>query len=239
MKPLAALVGALLPLIASSLAVAGQVVPAQQLHLIDFESLPGMPIPPPFASRSVPAESSLTDQFKDLGILFGFDGSVAYGAVVALGAGHATSGVNGIGGVLPEEPTELRPNPELDFSQNIFIRFIDPQRQSQPGTTDFFSIRGDLIGGGATEVTVRAFDAAGAEIASATRADVGGQTWTLSAPGMSRIILPASGGETGDIAFDDLRFAPVRAIPLPPALVPGVLMLLAIIATRIRRMRQT
>jgi hypothetical protein len=237
MKLLVALLVTLWSLIACPVVSGGPVVPAETVHVIDFEGLPAMPLEPP----AVPDVARLSDQFIHLGILF--RSAEEFVAVAALGEGQATSGVNGIVGVVPKEETELRPDPELDFQQSIIITFIDPQNPSQPGKTDFFSVRADRIPfiGDPISDTIIAFDAAGNEIASATRADIGGQTWTLSAPGMSQVVLPGRSPLGGNppigwgLAYDDVRFATVRAVPLPPALVPGLVLLVGIVAARARR----
>ena len=234
MKSLVVLPVTLLSLIACPIVSGGPVVPAETIHVIDFEGLPA--VPPPFGFSAVPVEAQLTDQFASLGILFRSDAD--YAAVVALGEGHATSGINGIGGVLQADPLEGRSHDELYLGARIDILFVDPKHPSQPGKTDFFSIRSDLISSGRVEATVIAFDAVGNELAREARADDSGQTWTLSVTGMSNIVLETTGAGAEDIAFDDVRFgsvAPVRAIPLPPALVPGALLLAGIIGVRVRR----
>ena len=101
--------------------------------LVDFESItgmtnsPGTPIPGP--------SSQLYDQLSSLDILF-TSGS-PYVAVVYLGSGHATSGVNGIGGSTS--------GGLLTYHQSspIKVSFFDNGNTLVPMTTDFVSIRGD------------------------------------------------------------------------------------------------
>src|SRR5688500_5065468 len=71
------------------------IVAAQNVTL-NFEDRSGMTFLP---GNPVPASAQLRDQYLlSHGVRFGSQ-STPYVAVVALGSGHATSGINGIGGV--------------------------------------------------------------------------------------------------------------------------------------------
>jgi hypothetical protein len=180
--------------------------PAQDITL-DFEGLSGMTY---FTGNLVPTEAQLSDQYLAIyGIRFS---SVSgYVAVIDLGIGHATSGINGIGGVLA--------NDLLDYSQAapITFSFFDPTNLALKATTDFFSVRGDLWGGGNTAL-IEAFDVNGNLIGSDSQPDAGGQTYSLSLPGIHSVrysgveLLPDG---SGGIGLDDVRFNQVSSVPEP------------------------
>src|SRR5437016_9782640 len=124
---------------------------------------------------------------------------VGYVALVNLGSGHATSGVNGIGGV--DAANTLR------YNSSILITFTLPGDPSSPAITNFVSIRGDqfaVVGGSAT---MEAFDVNGLSLGSVTAADVaGGLTLSLTVPHIHSILLPQAPRSL--IAFHHLSFNP-------------------------------
>lgn len=188
-----------------------------QIVTLDFEGLPAMTY---LSGNPVPSEARLSDHYlSTYGIRF--HSTSDYVAVINLGLGHATSGTNGIGGVLA--------NGVLDYSQSapITFDFFDPAHPSVQATTDFFSVRGDLAGAG-NPARIDAFDLNGRLIGSNSQIDVGGQTYSLSLPGIHSVrysgVQLINGG--AGIALDDVRFN--RVIPVVGE--PGILTLLTGVA---------
>jgi hypothetical protein len=134
--------------------------------------------------------------------------------VVALGGSHATSGINGIGGV--------DQNGMLLYSGPIRIEFSLPSSPSIPAVTDFVSIRSDLIANGGHPITLEAFNVNGGLLGSMTRLD--NQPWTLSVanPGIHSVRI-SQAPVVLSAEFDDFSFNPVVAVPEPStALLSGV-----------------
>src|SRR3989454_10327603 len=175
--------------------------------VITFESVPGVTAMAQFFDGTpVPLDARLgaQPQLSD-GVSFSsIAGSsiVGYVALVNLGSGHATSGVNGIGGV--DATNTLR------YNSSILITFTLPGDPSSPAITNFVSIRGDqfaVVGGSAT---MEAFDVNGLSLGSVTAADVmGGLTLSLPIPDIHSILITQATGSL--IAFDDLTFNPLSS----------------------------
>jgi hypothetical protein len=162
-----------------------------------------MPMPTQ-AGNPIPPEAQLFDAFLAThGVRFS-SGS-AYVAVVNLGPGHATSGVNGIGG---STPTGLL---TYDRMNPITASFFDPNNPSLPAVTNFVSPRGDLIGTGQS-ITLNAFDVNGSLIASDTAADNGGATLIVATPGIHSVQFLGT-QDYGGVALDDFTFNPVMSFP--------------------------
>ena len=163
--------------------------------LITFESVPGITTTASYPDGSpVPTGARLTTQLQ-LSDGLTFSSTAGYVALVRLGSGHATSGINGIGGVNTSNV--------LKYNQPVIITFTMPGSPSIPAITDYVSIRGDQLQG-AGSATIQAFDVSGAPIGNATAADVsGGLTLSLAIPNIHSIRLTQT---RSDIAFDDLRF---------------------------------
>src|SRR5439155_24177648 len=115
------------------------VVPSHaQNTTIDFEGLPSISN---VGGIPVPASGQLSDQLLPIyGVRFSSESAQPYVAVVGLGAGHATSGTNGIGGVNADN--------FLTYSNGIRIEFFLPSSPTTKATTDSVSIRGDQFPGG-------------------------------------------------------------------------------------------
>jgi hypothetical protein len=126
-----------------------------------------------------------------------------------LGAGHATSGLNGIGGVNVSNV--------LKYNSPVVITFNVPGSPATPGVTDFVSLRGDTLPA-TGRATMEAFDAEGTLLATVSAPDrSGGLTLTIAMPRIHsvRVTLTLS-----NIAYDDLRFTPptpVRTLTPPMA----------------------
>lgn len=171
---------------------------------IDFDALSGMPN----LGLTVPGASQLGNGLQaTTGATFASSSGVPYVAVVNLGAGHATSGTNGIGGV--------NGGGILDYSVAIEVSFSIPGSPNRRAVTGSVSIRGDQLNG-AGSATLTAFDAAGTQIGSTTTADIaGGLTLSLSASGIHRVRITTT---EPTIALDDLTFGVL--VPAPPVSVP-------------------
>ncbi len=174
--------------------------------VITFESVPGVTGMAFLDGMPVPLDARLGAQLQlSDGVSFSsIAGSsiVGYVALVNLGSGHATSGVNGIGGV--DAANTLR------YNSPVMITFTLPGDPSTPAITNFVSIRGDqfaVVGGSAT---MEAFDVNGLSLGSVTAADVaGGLTLSLTMPNIHSILLTQAPGSL--IAFDDLTFNPLSS----------------------------
>jgi hypothetical protein len=164
---------------------------------LDFEDLPGMTY---WQGNIVPLESRVQEQFLSYGVRF--DSPAGYAAVMRLGEGHATSGVNGIGSVTNKALLTY------NDAYPMVLTFWDLNDSTRRATTGFVSARGDLAGGSAP-VSMRGYDLDGHLIASVIVADTGGETVAISVPGIHRVEL-RGGRDTG---FDDLTFDP----PVPEA----------------------
>jgi len=138
--------------------------------------------------------------------LFSSDSGSPFVAVVALGANHATSGINGIGGV---DSSGL-----LSYGTAFRIEFFLPASPAVPAATDFVSIRGDLIANGDHPVTLEAFDVRGGLLGSMTQID--SQPWTLSFAGAGIHSVRISQAPAAfSAAFDDLAFNALVPVPEP------------------------
>jgi hypothetical protein len=179
------------------------------LITIDFEGLANMPH---HIVQPVPISAQLSDQFlSSYGVRFS-SGS-PFVSVLYLGPNHATSGSNGIGGSTPDG--------KLIYHDGypIVISFFDVDNPAVKATTDFVSVRGDLAGSNLFSVTLNAFDANGNLIGSDSKMDVGGETLTISVPGIHYVqfkgtpftMFPDQAG----VALDDLSFNTPTPVPEP------------------------
>lgn len=188
--------------------------------LIDFEGLSSMTF---YGGSPVPASARLSTQLLET---FGvkFASTDPYVAVVAMGSGHATSGVNGIGGSR---------NNFLSYSINdpITISFFNPLNPSQMATTNSVSVRSDRWGEG-RPISLVAYDPFGVQLAGVTVADTAGPLLSITTPGIQKVtFFPASC--CGGAGLDDLSFAPLNPVPIA---VPGPLSILGV-ATVFHRSR--
>jgi hypothetical protein len=200
----------LLAVLLSVCAFAGVGAQSGTPTLVNFEAIPGITALNGFGDGCciIPAGARLSTQLQNShGVTFS---SVAgYVAVVRLGTGHATSGLNGIGGV--------NVGNFLKYNSPVVITFNVPGSPSTPGATDFVSIRGDTIPA-TGRATMEAFDAEGTLLATVTAADrSGGLTLTIATPHIHSVRVTQT---LSDIAYDDLRFNPpvaVRTLERPTA----------------------
>jgi len=162
--------------------------------LITFEVVPGVTALGIFLDGTpVPVEARLSDQLLSEGV--SFSSTAGYVALVSLGGGHATSGVNGIGGVNAAGA--------LKYNSPVVITFTVPGEPGTPAVTDFVSIRGDNFPTAGGSATMEAFDVNGVRLGITTVPDEVGLTLSLSIPNIHSVRLTQT---LSDIAFDDLRF---------------------------------
>lgn len=169
--------------------------------VLDFENLPGMPVGP---GSPIPASSQLSVQFlATVGVVFSSGSDFV--PVVALGAGHATSGVNGIAGSTPDG------RQWYERTYPIVARFYNPLSPIEVAVTDFVSVRSDLRGTSGMTTTLNAYDQDGVLVGSDTKPDTGGQLHSISAPGIHSVEFFGSVNNNG-VALDDFTFNPVTPI---------------------------
>ena len=175
---------------------------------IDFEGLPAMGN---YSGNPVPASAQLSSQLlSTYGASFTSESSSSFVAVVNLGAGHAPSGVNGIGGV---DSSGL-----LSYATPFDVAFFLPSDTSTLAVTDFVSIRGDLYFGSNQPVRLDAFDANGTLLASDTTIDNHIFTLSVSHAGIHSIRV----SEFDHVAWDDLSFGVLSvAVPEPSTIAIG------------------
>lgn len=180
--------------------------------LIDFEGMSSMTF---YGGSPVPVSARLSTQLLET---FGvkFASTDPYVAVVAMGYGHATSGVNGIGGSR---------NNILSYNINdpITISFFNPLNPSQMATTNNVSVRSDLSGEG-RPLSLVAYDPFGVQLAVVTVADRAGPRLSITTSGIQKVtFFPTSC--CGGAGLDDLSFAPLDPVP---SAVPGPLSILGV-----------
>ena len=180
-----------------------------QTIVLNFDSLPAMTF---LSGSPIPVSARLSDRYlRTYGVRF--NSGAGYAAVINLGTGHATSGVNGIGGSTPTG------NLTYNAANPITMTFFDPVHPSVAAVTDFVSVRADLIGDSGESPTLFAYDINEALIGSNSEPDTGGQTMKLSIPGIhsvrfSGVVAPDGG--PGGAALDDFTFHTVTAaVPEP------------------------
>lgn len=200
-----------------------------QAGTITFDNPPAGLVPNPSFIEGTPvsADAELTNQFEDLGAIFSTVGGSPFAALVDLGSGHAVSGTNGIGAV--------DSSGDLDYALDTDIFLVLPGTLT-PAVTDSISIQGDEIPSFGN-VVFTAYDVNGNEIASSTIEDTGGNTFSLSVPGIHEFRLHST---HGDVAYDNLVFdvptAPqVSGVPEPASIAfLGLPLLTAVVWKRSR-----
>lgn len=189
-------------LLACSLATTALPATADTI-VIDFEAFYGMNY---LSGQPIPVAARLSDELAgSYGIVF--SSGAPYVAVVASGIGHATSGINAIGGSTPGGLLTY------DRGWPVVFTFVDPRNPTAPAVTDFVSARGDLWGDSQMYVTLNAYDLGGVLVDSDQAFDSGGETLTVSAPGIHRVEFLGSRDWCG-VALDDLTFHSVE-LPTP------------------------
>ena len=190
--------------LAVAIAVSAQPLGAQTL--VNFDLFTAVSL---FPGTSVTAASQLGSQLLGLGVRF--SSSSSYVAVVNLGAGHATSGANGIGGTTAAGT--------VSYAEPIRISFWDPANITTRGITTFVRIRGDRIPVGGT-ISMMLYDPLGMLLSTVTVPDAVGAMLTYTGVNVHSAELTSTNNQ---VAFDDLEFGPITAvagIPGNPSVVP-------------------
>jgi hypothetical protein len=172
---------------------------AAQTHLINFQN-PGLVAMANGPGQIVPAGAQLSTQFLNtLGVRFSSSGPF----VAVVNHGAATPSVpNVIGGTTATGT--------LSYLQPITVQFFDPNAPTEPATTDWFRVRGDLSTLNTGTGTVRAFAVDGTQLGVQTLPDTPpGMVFTLAfaTPGIHRVVIT---GTSGTVGWDDVEFLPVR-----------------------------
>lgn len=166
--------------------------------VIDFEAFYGMNY---LSGQPIPEAARLSDQLAATdGVVF--SSGAPYVAVVASGEGHATSGVNAVGGSTPDGILTY------DRQWPVVFTFVDPENPGAPATTDFVSVRGDLWADSEMDVILNAYDVHGHLVDSDQQYDSGGETLTVTGSGIHRVEFLGTHDWCG-VGLDDLTFNPV------------------------------
>ncbi len=176
--------------------------------VIDFEGM----VSGDYHQFTTPPEGALlTDQLvSTFGIKFEsqYAGDYQPAAVIQLGSGHATSGVNGI--------TSVSPDGTIDQGGVLVMTLWNPENSDQQAVTDYFSIRGDLKGNTTQTARLEGYSATGELLVVDEVVDSGGETMVLLAEGIHRIVFLGS-PLTREIAnhgigLDDIVFAELTPV---------------------------
>jgi hypothetical protein len=171
--------------------------------VVDFEGLPSTAL---WSFSPVDPAALLSNQLvPTYGTLFQSESPDNAVAVVNLGAGHAPSGVNGIGGVNAGL---------LSYGTPMRVTFFTPADPSTPATTDFVSIRNDNLPTGTLSVSMEGYDVNGNLLASTSAIDVLNLTLSVSAPGIHYVRILGQ----DSIAWDLLTFDTLTPVPEPSSL---------------------
>ncbi len=193
-------------LILASLLIASPAAAQPDQITVNFESVPGVTATINFFDGCcfVQTTARLSNQLQSShGV--SFSSGAPYVFLVRLGEGHATSGMNGFGGV--------RPDNIIKYNSPVNIAFSIPGSPDIPAVTDFVSLRGDLHTALGT-AKMEAFDVTGSLIGTVTALDTtGGLTLTMSQPNIHSVRITQT---RSDIAFDDLKFNRPRSIVSQP-----------------------
>jgi len=169
---------------------------------LTFDSFPGCNY---LAGSPVPPASRVSNQFQ-----------AQTGLVISSGGGYASvtnnpgapSTPNALGGSTPGNlVTYARANP-------VTFTFFDPHNSSRKGAVKSFSLIGDTLGLASQNVMIKAYDVHGNLVATDTKADVGGETLSVSfsTPIIHQVVFLGSVGDNDGVAVDNVTFTPV-AVP--------------------------
>jgi hypothetical protein len=164
------------------------------LVTLDLNPLAGMPN---IANAVVPLGSRLSNQFLYTdGILF--SSGAAFAAIVNVGSSVAPAGHNAV--------MSVAPNNRLSLTGTYPIRgtFYSPSNGTTPAVSDYVSIQADLIGGTGNAV-LTAFGLDGSVLATRSAPDVGGESISVSVPGIHRWEFVGD----GTIYLGNIRFGAV------------------------------
>jgi hypothetical protein len=179
---------------------------ARATVVIDFETVPGVTANPFYlGGYGVPPGSHLTTELRSTyGVTF--TSTAGYVHLVNLGVGHATSGVNGIGGVASGNIA--------DYASPVDITFSLPGSPLVPTVTSIVSMSFDQNHVAGT-ATIEAFTLGGASLGTVTAFDTaGGVTISAGSPIIHSVRLTQT---SGTIAYDDLSFGELTTAAVPEA----------------------
>lgn len=175
-------------------------VPGAANTIINFEA----PLPPGLAPVSfwedtpVSPQARITNQYGSLGIL------MSNVALVALGSGHAPSGINGIGGISSTGT--------VDYGSPVTFTFVDRLDNTLPSVVDHFAVSTDRWGGSLNTTTVSGYDLNGNLVGSVSHLETGGSVaLVLQGVGDFHTVVVSSTLSyhlAGGIGLDDLQFGP-------------------------------
>lgn len=172
--------------------------------VLDFEG----PLPDGLLATSyiqehlVPANSLVTNQYLDKGVL------MSDVALVAAGVGHAASGANALAGVDAWG--------RIDYDQAVTFRFFMPGDSSHAATTDFFAYSADFGGGSGNTITISAFDVDGSLVGQVSYVETGTFISPLTLSGIGqfhRVTVDQTlyNRYSGGIALDLVQFGELSA----------------------------
>ncbi len=201
-------VGLLTPFVLATLLC--QAAPTQA-ELLDFEA----PLPPGLTTASfvqgadVPSSARVTDQYLSLGV------RVSGAALVALGLGHAPSGVNGLAGVNADN--------RVDYRVPVSFEFFSPNDNTIAATNNYFAYSPDLFGNSNNVITISAYGLDGALLGQARYVETA-PTPPLFISGVGqfhRITVQQTLFDltSGGIGIDLVRFGDISPVPEPNTLV--------------------
>ncbi len=200
------------PLILCAL-LASPTISSAQIVTVDFEELSGISF---FSGSPVPLSAHLgTGLLSTMGVSFRCESGIPYVAVVNLGAGHATTGINGIGAVDAAN--------NLSYGTPFLMEFFLPLSPGTAAATDFVSISSDLFSTSGAAVSMQAYGFDGSLLGTTTAADL--QPFTLSIAHAGIHTVRVTGFDS--IAWDDLRFNSAL-VPVPE---PSIWAMTAVVAT--------
>jgi len=187
---------------------------AEGAVLLDFES----PLPSGLSAISftqgtnVPGSARVTDQYISTGV------RVSGAALVALGLGHAASGVNGLAGV--------DANNRVDYSVPVSFDLFAPRDPAIPATTDYFAYSPDLAGSSNNNITISAYALDGTLLGEAKYVETGsfspGSPLSISNIGQFHrvtVLQTLFDVSSGGIGIDLVRFGDISPVPEPNTLV--------------------
>lgn len=184
--------------------------PAHALTVITFEDLSrGVTAMVNAPGAVVPADSQLTSQHLAASGV-SFTSLAGYAALVDHGIGNPTASLyNVIGGTALDG--------RLDYNAPITISFFDVANTSVKAETDIFKIQGDWYPLGSGQVFATAYDAGGNVLGSTS--DTDDKVFGVSGPvlefTLARIHSVVITGDNGTVAFDQLEYGTLTAIPEP------------------------
>jgi hypothetical protein len=182
---------------------------------IDFDSMPdgtpiiGIPVPPYSGSISNP-DSVIDNEYNSLGVTFSSNNS---GAIAVQDSTSQLAGISS-----PNALVGTVDSSNYSTGGPIFIEFVDPLTGLQGVTTQVgaFSIDVDLA-----PVSFTAFDFMGNELETVFFSVGGDGSIDFAGinrnEGISSVAINVPG--TDFFAIDNLIFEPVKAVPVPPALI--------------------